>query len=329
MAGFAWFQEGATYGASDMATWNALLTSRGSARHLFVANEFVLTSDQSARTVYVGAVSALVGHPTNGATWAWCQGATVAVPMPDNNNPRRDLILARLRSTAAGDPINGFEVELIPGTPAASPSAPARPDNAVALGWVDVPKATTTFTTTPVRITGQYQDQMFSPAPGTVAVDWNGQLPMPAPFRPGAVCMDLSTGQRWVRTKAGEWFTSDPGPWRVCTLQNFTNSAGATITTTGTLWVRESSTSWELSGNLTFSPGNTALNKLVILATLPAATTKPKTNTYGTVGASYTSASAGTARIALMTSGAIEFGTAGVTGNAYINESFSKSPANT
>ncbi|MEV6399624.1 hypothetical protein AB0M39_33400 [Streptomyces sp. NPDC051907] len=330
MAGFAWFQEGTTYGAADMANWNALLSSRGPAKHLFAStNEFLLNSDQTARTVDVGSGNALVGHPINGATWAWTPGVTVAVPTPSNVNPRRDLIIARLRSTANGDPANGFEVELLEGTPAASPSAPARPDNAVALGWVDVPKSTTTFTITPVRITGQYQDQMLSPAPGTVAVDWAGQLPLPDQFRPGAACVDLSTGQRWVRTKAGEWFTTDPGPWKACTLQNFTNAANATITVTGWLYVRESSTCWELSGTLTFAPGNTAINKLVNLGALPASATKPRNNTYGTAGSSYTSTSGGTARVGLMSSGAIEFGSIGVTGNAYINESFSKSPVST
>ncbi|MFE9767055.1 hypothetical protein ACFYPC_21460 [Streptomyces sp. NPDC005808] len=328
MAGFAWFQEGVTYGGNDLANFNSLSVPRLGMTHLFAStSEFLLNSDQTARTVSVGAGNVLIGLSSGGATWAWSDAATVAVPTASSVNPRRDLIVARL-TTAAADGVNGIAVELIQGTPAATPAAPARPANAVALGWVDVPKAMTTFTITVTRYQGQYRDQAALAGRGTIAIDWAGQLPSASSVSVGASVYDVGTNQRWVRTADNGWFTADPGPWKLCTPQNVQASDGTNITVTGTLYVREDSTKWELSGQLNFSPSKD-IGKLVVPALLPSGITRPTTNTYGSSGQSYGSNNSGVGRLALMTNGSIEFGADESVANVYINESFSKSPWNT
>ncbi|MEW2406472.1 hypothetical protein [Streptomyces griseoviridis] len=329
MAGFAWFQEGVTYGGNDLANFNSLSVPRLGMTHLFAStSEFLMNSDQTARTVAVGAGNALVGLAAGGATWAWSPGATVAVPTASAANPRRDLIIARL-TTLAADGTNGLAIEIVTGTPAATPVAPARPANAVALGWVDVPKAMTTFTLTVTRYTGQYRDQAALAGRAAIAIDWAGQLPTASTVNVGATVYDVGTNQRWTRKSDGTWFTSDPGPWKLCTPQNVQAKDGTNVTVTGTLYIREDSTKWEISGQLTFSPSKD-IDQLVLPALVPSGVSRPTQNTYGSSGQTYGSTSAGgVGRFALMTSGAIEYGSDGTIANLYANEQFSKSPWNT
>jgi hypothetical protein len=327
MASKAWFQDGVGYGAADLANWHDRMIVRGGMRHIFrTTSEFLANSNQTNRTVAIGAGNVLITSATGGGTWAWSSGETVSVPTASNDNPRKDLIVARL-TTAAADGFNGLAIELVQGTPAASPQVPARPDNAVALCVLDVPKATTTFTVTVVRTSGQYTDQAAY-GNGSLAIDWAGVLPSPASYPTGFTLYDYGTNQTWVRTDAGAWFTKDPGPWKLCTPQNVQAKDGTNVTVTGSLYVRESSIGWELSGQLNFSPSKD-FGQLVTPALLPSGISRPTQNTYGTAGQSWGTTQGGAARLALMTSGAIEWGSEGAVGNAYINEQFSKSPWNT
>ncbi|MDO0926786.1 hypothetical protein QQY24_15675 [Streptomyces sp. TG1A-8] len=328
MAGFAWFQEGVTYGGNDLANFNSLSVPRQGMTHLFASTtDFLLNSDQTARTVSVGSGNVFLGLTAGGATWAWSPGATVAVPTASNVNPRRDLIVARL-TTLADDGTNGVAIEIVPGTPAATPVAPARPVNAVALGWVDVPKATTTFTLTVTRYQGQYRDQAALAGRSTIAIDWAGQLPTASTVGVGATVYDVGTNQRWVRKADGTWFTTDPGPWQAVTLSNYQASDGTNVTVSGTLYVRESSTMWEFSGRVDLSPSK-APGQLVSIGSAPAAISRPKVNTYGTIGQTFFSAAGADARLGFMTSGGLELGAVGAINALYINLQLSKSPYNT
>ncbi|CAD80112.1 virion structural protein [Streptomyces phage phiBT1] len=324
MSSFAWFQDGVGYGATQLDDWQAITTQRGGFRHVFkTTSEFLANSNQTARTVAVGSGTVLF----NGGTWAWSSGETVSVPTASNDNPRKDLIVARL-TTVAADGFNGLAIELVQGTPAASPQVPARPANAAAICVVDVPKASTTFTLTVVRTSGAYADQAAY-GNGALAIDWAGVLPSPAAFPVGFTLYDFGANQTWVRRADGDWFTKDPGPWKKCTNQNVQAKDGTNVTVTGDLYVRESSLGWELSGQLNFSPSKD-LDTLVLPAMLPSGIQRPTQNTYGSSGQTYGSTSAGgVGRVALMTSGAVEYGCDGVIANLYLNESFSKSPWNT
>ncbi|CAA07115.1 gp45 [Lomovskayavirus C31] len=327
MSSFAWFQDGVGYGASQLADWQVIATARGGFRHVFkTTSEFLSNSNQTARTVAVGSGTVLIGGTAGGGTWAWSSGETVAIPAASNTNPRKDLIVARL-TTSAADGFNGLAIEVVQGTPAASPTVPTRPDNAAAIAIVDVPKASTTFTLTVCRTSGQYTDQAAY-GNGSLCIDWAAVLPSPSAFPVGFTLYDSGTNQTWVRLDSGDWFTKDPGPWKKCTPQNVQAKDGTNVTVTGDLYVRESSLGWELSGQLNFSPSKD-LEVLVYVATLPTGITRPTQNTYGASGQTYGSTSAGgVGRIALMSSGSIEYGCDGVIANLYVNEQFSKSPWN-
>lgn len=329
MSSFAWFQDGVGYGASQLAEWQGITSERGAFRHVFKStSEFLTTPNQVSRTLAVGAGTVLVGSTTAGGTWAWSSGATLAIPTASNDNPRKDLIVARLVK-ANPDGANGLEVELIQGAPSSSPQVPARPDLSAALAVVDVPKASTTFTVTVVRTSGLFTDQAAYTNSGLPAIDWAGVLPSASAFPVGFTMYDSGTNQRWVRRSTGAWFTADPGPWKACTLQNVQAKDGTNVTVTGTLYARESSNAWELSGQLNFAP-STDLDQLVLPALLPTGISRPTQNTYGASGQTFgTTSSSGTGRLALMSSGAIEYGNDGTLANMYVNEQFSKSPWNT
>lgn len=323
MSSFAWFQDGVGYGGADLAGWNRLVVPSGSLKHVFKSTvEFLSTSNLANRTVSVGAGTVLID-----GTWAWNSGETLAVPTASNDNPRKDLVVARLL-TAASDGTNGLAIELVQGTPAASPQVPARPANAVGICVVDVPKASTTFTVTVVRTTGVFADQAAW-SNGHLAIDWNASLPAASGFPVGTAIFDYGTHQRWVRKNTGEWFTTDPGPWKLCPTQNIQASDGTNITITGTLYARESSVAWELSGQLDASVTKN-FGQLVIPALLPSGISRPTKNTYSSAAQSYGSTSAGgTGRIAILANGSIEYGNNGNVNAIYISTRFGKSPWNT
>lgn len=71
---------------------------------------------------------------------------TVTVNAGDATNPRRDLIVARVYDAGIGDAQTGFAIEVVTGTPAASPSDPAVPTGAIPLTRVSVTVNATSIT---------------------------------------------------------------------------------------------------------------------------------------------------------------------------------------
>ncbi|MEU8791563.1 hypothetical protein [Streptomyces sp. NPDC048643] len=327
MGSFGWFQDGVGYGASDLGNWHNLMLPRGGFKHVFASTSgFLASSNQTARTVAIGAGSVLLGSATNAATWVYSDGVTVAIPTASNDNPRRDLIVVRV-ATAAADGANGAVIEVVQGTPAASPQAPERPESAAVIAIVDVPKATTTFTVTAARATGPYTDQAAL-ANGHLAINWAGVLPSPAAFPVGFTLYDYGTNQRWVRRSAGDWFTTDPGPWRLCTLSNIQASDGTSVAVSGTLYARESSTAWELSGRVDFTPGKN-IGALVNVGAIPASMSRPSVHTYASISQSWSTTTGASARLAITNTGALELGSVGTLTVLYVNVQYSKSPWNT
>jgi hypothetical protein len=328
MGSFAWFQDGVGYGANDLATWQSLLTPRGQLRHLFADTaQFLVNTNQTNRTVSIGAGSVLVGGATSGGTWAYSDGATLNVPTASNDNPRKDLVVARL-TTAAADGFNGLAIELIQGTPAAAPTVPTRPNNSVALCIIDVPKASTTISATVARITGQFTDQA-AVSNSCVAVDW-ASLPVATAFPVGFTLYNLATNQRWVRRADGTWYTTDPGPWHSATFQSYQGLSNVVTTPSGNLYIRESSTCWEVSGQVNLSPSNGHPNGLKIIGQMPAAVTRPLINSYAVVAQTYSTNYGGWSRLGLMANGSIEWGATptSAVGNIYLSAVLPKNPIN-
>jgi len=102
----------------------------------------------------------------------------VVIAAADATNPRRDLIVARVRDAFYSGATNAWALEVVQGTPAASPSDPAMPNNAICLARVTVGAAVSSI------VTGNIADlRPFAPL---------GILPVNSARRPGVLYGPLS-----------------------------------------------------------------------------------------------------------------------------------------
>ena len=102
----------------------------------------VTQSGTPAMSVSVAAGKAIVlGSETanQGQYGVWNDAAkTVTISAADGTNPRRDIIVARIRDSAYSGGSDTFTIEAITGTPAASPADPTIPANCLQLARVAV-----------------------------------------------------------------------------------------------------------------------------------------------------------------------------------------------
>lgn len=70
----------------------------------------------------------------------------LTITAADGTNPRRDLIVARVKDAYYSGATNAFSLEVITGTPAGSPSDPTIPNNALVLARVAVAAGATSIT---------------------------------------------------------------------------------------------------------------------------------------------------------------------------------------
>lgn len=69
----------------------------------------------------------------------WNDAVTnLVISAADATNPRRDLIVARVKDTYYSGATDAFELAVVQGTPAGSPADPTTPDNAIVLARVAV-----------------------------------------------------------------------------------------------------------------------------------------------------------------------------------------------
>lgn len=61
-----------------------------------------------------------------------------AIAAADATNPRKDLVVARVKDAAYSGVVNAWDIEVVTGTPAPSPSEPAVPANSLVLAMVSV-----------------------------------------------------------------------------------------------------------------------------------------------------------------------------------------------
>lgn len=71
---------------------------------------------------------------------------TITIAAADATNPRKDIIVARVRDAAFSGAVNEFALEVVAGTPAASPAEPALPASSYKLAVVTVPAAASSIT---------------------------------------------------------------------------------------------------------------------------------------------------------------------------------------
>lgn len=103
-----------------------------------------VTASGAAMTVTVNAGLCVVPYTTAGqgaARFGLMQQGTLTVASNSSGNPRIDLIVAQVHDVASSSSF--ADVNIITGTPAASPSPPAVPANAIALAQVAVANGAT------------------------------------------------------------------------------------------------------------------------------------------------------------------------------------------
>lgn len=108
-------------------------------------------SVSSGLTVAVAEGRALITGTENtyqGTYFVECRGSTtVTLAGANATNPRIDLVVARIRDSvySGSAPSDGFTVEAVTGTAAASPAVPATPANSLVLAQVAVAAGATTL----------------------------------------------------------------------------------------------------------------------------------------------------------------------------------------
>lgn len=104
-------------------------------------------------------------------TWLTSDAVTVvSVPTADNTNERIDRIIAKFDPTVDpnGSAANIVSIELVEGTPAGSPSAPATPANSISLATISVPAGDTTIATAQITDTRSFIDLATGALPDVV-----------------------------------------------------------------------------------------------------------------------------------------------------------------
>ena len=141
-----WLQTG-SHTAEQVRRWAE--ATLGTNEGVMGGDELAVTHS-SAMTLSIAEGQVLISGTEN-SYGLFCENrgaATVTVTGGDATNPRIDLVVARVRdwvySGSAGN--DGFTLEVVTGTAAASPSAPTLPDNCVALAEVAVAAGASSLT---------------------------------------------------------------------------------------------------------------------------------------------------------------------------------------
>jgi hypothetical protein len=123
---------------TPMVTWRSgVIPSSSYAGLVFDLLVAQTASPSLSVMVYTGAC--VINRPGQGPYLCWNSTIkTVTVDAGDATNPRRDLIVARVYDSAIGDASTTFAIEVVTGTPAASPSDPAVPAGAIPLARISV-----------------------------------------------------------------------------------------------------------------------------------------------------------------------------------------------
>ena len=134
---------------NDRAFFDALLSSREGA--FGPTDQLVVQRAAGANmSVDVGAGKVAIKGDTNvnqGMYVAWNDAAAnLVISASSPSNPRRDLIVARVRDAFYTGATNAWDLMVITGTPAAVPTDPTVPDNCLLLARIAVGTSVTTIT---------------------------------------------------------------------------------------------------------------------------------------------------------------------------------------
>jgi hypothetical protein len=186
----------------------------------------------------------------------------LAVAAADPTNPRRDLVIAQVRDSNYSGGVNDARLTVVTGTPAASPSDPTPPANALVLARIAVAAGATSVVTANItdlrtRATGL----------GGVQVCTSTTRPSGASLSVGNKIFETDTMQELTWMGASWLVTATLGAWSTYT-PTLTQSGTVTATITRATWARYGRTiHFQVSLNVT---GNGAANNFVTVS-LPVA----------------------------------------------------------
>lgn len=144
----SWLQGGSHSAENDRQVLVALARERG----VLASGDLAVSQNATPNMgVSIAAGSAFVmgtESTLQGLYHAWSDGAvSITIAPSDPTNPRRDLVVARVRDLAyLGGAPNTWALEVVQGTAAATPAAPAVPASSLVLAEVAVAAAATSIT---------------------------------------------------------------------------------------------------------------------------------------------------------------------------------------
>jgi hypothetical protein len=223
-----------------------MLAATFSLRGGIVATGDLAVTENGTPNMSVNVATGIVVIPGTEATYqgvyvAENRGAlNVAISPANATNPRKDLIVARIRDAAYSGATNSAAIEVVTGVPAVSPAEPAIPSNSWVLAMVDVPANDTAITNSQItdRRSSQSGQQGQAASLGGVIVCTSTAMP---PHVEGRVIYQtdtdillISDGSVWrnPRNLLGIMNAAD----RDKKIQMGTDSVS--VTTTGNVWTK-------------------------------------------------------------------------------------------
>lgn len=141
----SWQQFGSHTAENDRLTAQALYSTTG-----VIGNSMQVTAQGSPNmTVNAGSGwCSIVSSTSNAGVYVGYNDAPVilTIATSDATNPRIDLIVATVNDQAYSGVTNNITYQVITGTPAGSPTAPATPSNSISLAQIAVAAGVTTIT---------------------------------------------------------------------------------------------------------------------------------------------------------------------------------------
>ena len=142
----SWLQNGSHPAENDRLSQQAVFSSTG----VIGSGSLQITAQASPNMTVIAAAgwaSILSSTALAGVYVIYNDAATtLTITTADATNPRIDRIVATIRDSYYSGANNDVIFQVLPGTPAVSPSAPATPSNSISLATIAVAANTTTIT---------------------------------------------------------------------------------------------------------------------------------------------------------------------------------------